>query len=165
QMLPQFTQQIMCEQSLEEEGCHRDAAWIESAQCTKYSVTVYGLLEDGIPATCFIFQGGFQFPHFYCSYEVLAELGLPTVHHSQVDQLTTGPSLLQLLNTSTHHWQGIHQDHMIVVCGGDVLFLKHTHVTDCHELDDLLLSLSPRATGSTQLNMCTHLASDHAAVR
>ncbi|KAG1736456.1 uncharacterized protein EDB91DRAFT_1250080 [Suillus paluster] len=164
QMPPQFTQQIACEQSLEEEDRCRDTAQIESARRARYSVTIYGFLEDGAPATCFVFQCGFQFPHFYCSYEVLAELRLPAVHHSKVDQLAVGPSFLQLLNTSTHRWQGIHQDHMVVVREGDVLFLKHAHVTDCHELDDLLLFLSPCAASSTQLNMRTHLAADCAVV-
>ncbi|KAG2136061.1 hypothetical protein DEU56DRAFT_858060, partial [Suillus clintonianus] len=164
-MPPQFTQQIAHEQSLEEEDHRRDAARIESAQRAKYSVTVYGFLEDGSPATCFVFQGGFHFPHFYCSYEVLAELGLPAVHHSEVDELAVRPSLLQLLNTSTHHWQGIRQDHMVVVREGDVLFLKHAHATDCHELDELLLTLSPRDASSTQPNMRTHLATDRAHVR
>lgn len=55
---------------------------------------------------------------------------------------------------------------MVIVCKGDVLFLKHAHVTDCHKLDNLLLSSSPHATmSSTQLNVCTHLAAEHTAVR
>lgn len=52
QMLPQFTQQIAREQSLEEEDRRHDAARIESARRAKYSVTVYGFLEVSY---CFIF--------------------------------------------------------------------------------------------------------------
>ncbi|KAG0694636.1 hypothetical protein DFH29DRAFT_1006155 [Suillus ampliporus] len=103
QLPPLFTAQLEQEHNL------------VSVQST--AVTVHAFVQNGEPPSSFVFQTGFQWPHFYLTYEVLRELDLPATNLEDGYQ----PSKLRLFDPSAQS-----------------LILRASDVTDCTSLDLLL---------------------------
>ncbi|KAG2029979.1 hypothetical protein BDR03DRAFT_1003676 [Suillus americanus] len=126
QLPPLFTAQLEQEHDLDEKQRQRDAVRIKSSQREKYSVTVHAFVQNGEPPSSFVFQTGFQWPHFYLTYEVLRELDLPATNLEDGYQ----PSKLRLFDPGARAWRGIHQDHMITLQSHEEsLILRASDVT------------------------------------
>ncbi|KAG1722147.1 hypothetical protein EDB19DRAFT_1916820 [Suillus lakei] len=145
------------EHDLDEKQRQHDAVLIKSSQRAKYSVTVHAFVQNGEPPSSFVFQTGFQWPHFYLTYKVLRELDLPATNLEDGYQ----PSKLRLFDPSAHAWRGIHQDHMITLQSHkESLILRALDMTDCTGLDLLLRSQADPIVP----NIREHLHADRASV-
>ncbi|KAF8885198.1 hypothetical protein BD779DRAFT_1673833 [Infundibulicybe gibba] len=125
-----FTQQIAVEQGLEERQRALDAERLDNIQKTKNCVIGYAWTIKSPEAVVFEFQGGFTFPYFVITLDVLSNLELPIAGDDN--------PCVKLYNHTVMTWTKVKVGHVITLKGRECIFLKALDVTECHDFDNLL---------------------------
>ncbi|KAF8229680.1 hypothetical protein L208DRAFT_1156802, partial [Tricholoma matsutake] len=96
----------------------------------KHSVMVYGWAKDDQDATIFEVQGGFKWPHFVLSAEVLGEVDLMVGAEDDV--------CIDMYNVSIGRWMKVWVGQVVLMKDRDHVFMKGVNVATCLEFDKLL---------------------------
>ncbi|KAF8229573.1 hypothetical protein L208DRAFT_1076304, partial [Tricholoma matsutake] len=129
-MAPAFTQQYVLEQALEEGKQAADAKCLANIEKAKHSVMVYGWATDNQDATIFKAEGGFKWPHFMLSAEVLGKV-----------DLLVGPKddvRVNMYNPSIGQWTKVHVGQVVLMKDCDHVFVKGVNMRTCLYFDNLL---------------------------
>ncbi|EDR02011.1 uncharacterized protein LACBIDRAFT_310190 [Laccaria bicolor S238N-H82] len=155
QMKATFTEQYAVEQHLEEKKRAEDAERLSHIKKAKNHVIGYGWATDHFEPTISEFQGGFVWPHFITTTDVLSDLDIP---------LDVNPSSthIKLYHHQVHTWTKVSVGHVVTPKDGDRIFLKALGISHCLNFDDLLTkSLSQGGS----IHIRNNLAGEHAFVR
>ncbi|KAF8799393.1 hypothetical protein BYT27DRAFT_6862923 [Phlegmacium glaucopus] len=130
QIVPAFTQQYALEQALEESKRAADAKQLANIEKAKHSVIVYGWARDDQDATIFEVQGGFKWPHFVLSAEVLGKVDLLVGPEDDVR--------IDLYNVSIGRWTKVQVGQVVLMKDRDHVFVRGTNIRICLNFDELL---------------------------
>jgi hypothetical protein len=172
QMPPIFTLAAARAQEQEEKRRNLDAKRLLDAKSAQHHVVVYSwykvhaillvtwyvltlsFIQDRVEPTVFEFQGGFQWPYFVLTNEVLSEVDLlpPGVEESTVR--------VQAYNMALRTWTKVKPGHIVTAKEGEPILVKAINVTECFDFDRHLAS-----TKAGAFHIRSNLPQERAAVR
>ena len=127
---PAFADVLVCDHELRETKRLEDARRRESERRAKQMVKVFAWTVNGREPVVSSFQGGFIWPFFNLSYEVLAMVGLLDAGEDH--------SLELYDDAGFQYWMKVEIGHIVEVREGHSIFLRSTDVEICPGFRDHL---------------------------
>jgi hypothetical protein len=131
QMPPVFTEQYAQEQDLAEKRRKAEAERLDAIAKAKHRVVAYSWIHNSEEPTVFTFQGGFTWPHFVVTLEVLLDLDLVSEEVDDISRLR-----ILIYDFSLRSWSKFKLPYVVTLKEEQrCIFFKGVKVMECLNFD------------------------------